>query len=250
MVVVDNNVLTLMLHPDARPPLDPSTGAPVDRIDERVELLIETLEEDGETIIIPTPVLSEFLILADKDGPHYLTVLDKTRVFRIASFDERAAVELAAIHRDEKERHGGDKKGGAKETWAKIKFDRQILAIARTNGAHTIYSDDEGVEKLAKRLGIDIVKTWNLPIPQSKQDNLPFAETESANGTLEERNDTETGGEKEHAARADDQARGQAEPAPDGVRGRLGHDIERAPTAEAREEAGRRLREGGQEAEP
>jgi hypothetical protein len=56
MIAVDNTFLTLMLHPAAKPPLDPSTGLPLSRFDERIELLIDELEEARETILIPTPV--------------------------------------------------------------------------------------------------------------------------------------------------------------------------------------------------
>ncbi len=69
MVLSDNTFLTLLFHPSAKPPLDPATKLPVDRLAERIELLIDTLGEDGETIIVPAPVLTEFLVMAGKDGP-------------------------------------------------------------------------------------------------------------------------------------------------------------------------------------
>ncbi|MFL6334272.1 MAG: hypothetical protein ACJ754_13240 [Pyrinomonadaceae bacterium] len=168
MIAVDNTFLTLMLHPEARPPLDPSTGQPVSRLDERIELLINELEEDGETLIIPTPVLSEFLILAGNDGPKYLTEIDKRSIFKIEPFDIKAAVELAAIELGIRGSQGkkANKRADAEGTWAKIKFDRQIVTIAKVNGASKIYSDDTGVEKFAARCGIKVVKTWELPLPE------------------------------------------------------------------------------------
>ena len=36
----------------------------------------------------------------------------------------------------------GNKKDGSGEPWAKIKYDRQIVAIAKVIGASAIYSDD------------------------------------------------------------------------------------------------------------
>lgn len=171
MIAVDNTLLTLMLHPAARPPKDPSTGLPVAHIEERVELLIETIDKDREQIIIPTPVLSEFLILAGNDGPHYLSRLDKRAMFRIESFDIRAAVELAAIELSIK-KTAKEKRDGVQEPWTKVKFDRQIVTIAKVNGASKIYSDDDGVEKFAKRCGIPVVKTWEMPLRQGKQNTL------------------------------------------------------------------------------
>jgi predicted nucleic acid-binding protein len=172
MVVVDNTFLSLLLHPNARPPRDPSTGFPVERVADRIDVLIGALEEDGETIIVPTPVLTEFLILADKDGPKYLADLNSKRTFQVVSFDQKAAIELAAIHLASRASKKADKRAGAEGTWAKINFDRQIVAIAKANNAHTIYSDDEDVEKFAKRCDIDVVRTWELPLPQPTQNSL------------------------------------------------------------------------------
>lgn len=185
MIAVDNTFLTLMLHPSARPPLDPSTGLRVTHVEERIELLIETLEEDREIIIIPTPVLSEFLILAGNDGPRYLTKIDNSRYFKIEAFDTKAAVELAAIELGIK-KSKADKRGGAGGTWAKIKFDRQIVTIAKVNGASKIYSDDDDVERFARRCGIAVVKTWELPLREHEQGNFLTAleEATSAHAPL------------------------------------------------------------------
>ena len=174
MVVFDNTFLTLALHPSANPPLDPSTNLPVGQLEERIELLLDSLEEEHETIIIPTPVLTEFLILAGKDGPKYLALLDNKRTFRIEPFDTKAAIELAAIELDIRASRSARavKRDNAQGTWAKIKFDRQIVTIGKVHGAHTIFSDDEDVEKFANRCGLSIVKTWELPVPPSTQRSL------------------------------------------------------------------------------
>lgn len=188
MIAVDNTFLTLLLHPLSRPPRDPATGQPVDRLDERIELLIETLEQENESIIIPAPVLTEFLILADKDGPRYLTDIDSYRRFRVEPFDQRAAVELAAINLSVRA-SGGGRRGNMTGTYAKITFDRQIVAIAVVNNASVLYSDDENVEKFAKRCGLPVVKTWELPVPEEKHPLFRLGEgrgynnEESSNGT-------------------------------------------------------------------
>src|SRR6185295_10031859 len=96
----DNTFLSLMLHPQAKPPIDPSTGRLVERLYDRIELLIQDLHEDGETIGVPAPALSEFLLLADADGPRYLTEIDTDPLFEVKAFDQKAAVELAAINRE------------------------------------------------------------------------------------------------------------------------------------------------------
>jgi hypothetical protein len=52
-----------------------------------------------------------------------------------------------------------------RETWAKLKFDRQIIAIAKVNCAKSIYSDDFGVKSVATANGLKTVHTWELPLP-------------------------------------------------------------------------------------
>ena len=177
MIAIDNTMLSLLLHPKARPPQDPNTGQVVDRLEDRLEVLLQDWEEDNETVLIPTPVLSEFLILADKDGPSYLSEIDANPHFVIAAFDQRAAVELAVMNLSIRKSQTKSRRGNAEGTWAKIKFDRQIVAIAKTNGATIIYSDDSDVEKFAKQQMISVVKTWELPLPPAKQIHLPGVES-------------------------------------------------------------------------
>jgi hypothetical protein len=48
----------------AQSPLDPATGAPIERAEARMALLVETLEKAPTRIIIPTSVMSELLVYA------------------------------------------------------------------------------------------------------------------------------------------------------------------------------------------
>jgi hypothetical protein len=182
MIAVDNTFLSLLLHPKARPPLDPTTGKPVTRVEDRIEQLIDNLEQDNETILIPAPVLSEFLILADKDGPQYLADIDANRMFTVGSFDQKAAVELAVMNLDMLRSKGKKinwRTNPQGEVWAKVIFDRQIVAIAKTNNVSVIYSDDGGLESFAKQNLISVVKTWDLPLPNAKQIGLPHVTLET-----------------------------------------------------------------------
>jgi predicted nucleic acid-binding protein len=171
MVVIDTKFLALMLNPKARPRKDPSVHL-VDRLEDRIEKLLEDLDNESERIIVPTPVLSEFLILAGRDSSAYLEKLASMKNFLIKPFDEMAAVELAAI--EVADRVMGDKRGGSIGDWAKVRFDRQIIAIAKTNGAKRIYSDDKDLGKFSSRLGIEVVRTSDLPLPAAKQINLAY----------------------------------------------------------------------------
>ena len=171
-VVFDTQFVALLLHPGARPPDDRSTGKSIDDAQARIEYLVESLEQQGATVLIPTPALAEFLVLANQDGPAYLSELNTHAVFRIEPFDELAAVESAAMENAARAR--GDKKGGGSGYWQKVKIDRQVVAIAKTREASCIYSDDEDIIKLSTREGISVIGVSTLPAPPARDGELPF----------------------------------------------------------------------------
>jgi hypothetical protein len=170
MVGIDETTLSLILHPAARPPKDPTTHKLVERVEDRIEKLLEDLDADSERIILPTPALCEFLVLAGKDGPEYLDRIRGTKTFLIKPFDEMAAIELAAIEYEA--RGSGNKRGSSTAPWTKVKFDRQIVAIAKVNGCKRLYSDDGDVIKFGVKAGIEVISTWNLPLPLAKQTKM------------------------------------------------------------------------------
>jgi predicted nucleic acid-binding protein len=165
MVLFDATALSLLLHPEAKPPVDRS-GKPVSQARERIELLVETLDEKRTKVIIPTPALAELLVIAGPAGPKYLNELNSRSCFRIVEFDQRAAIEAAIEIR--RAIDSGDKKEGSEATWGKVKFDRQIVAIAKVENATAIYSDDEDVSRYAQAVGIQAIGTESLPFPQPK----------------------------------------------------------------------------------
>ena len=54
MVVFDTSILLLLLHPDAKPPIDPATKMAVEKAAERITHLVDVLSNAKEKIIIPT----------------------------------------------------------------------------------------------------------------------------------------------------------------------------------------------------
>jgi predicted nucleic acid-binding protein len=170
VVVFDNTVLCLLLHPEAEIPNDPVTDTPVERAQDRMRYLVEQLREAGTRILIPAPVLAEFLTFADAE---YLTEINQNMWFEIAPFDQRAAVE-AAIALRRALASGQGKKLGLADTWQKIKIDRQLVAIAKVNDAAPIYTSDSAVVRLAKDAGIEVVHLADLPIPPEPEPELPF----------------------------------------------------------------------------
>ena len=173
MAVLDATTLLHFLEPDARAAIDPATGEPIPDAKARIEGLVAKLQKAKETILVPTPALSEVLVHADEAGPGYLEILHRTARLRIVPFGERAAVELAAMTRAALEK--GDLRAGTFATRAKLKFDRQIIAIARVEGETTIYSDDGDMKSLAAGTGITVVQTSELPLADSAQRRLSFA---------------------------------------------------------------------------
>ena len=58
-----------------------------------------------------------------------------------------------------------DLRAGTDATRAKLKFDRQIIAIALTRGETTIYSDDGDIARLGEALGLEAIRSHALPRP-------------------------------------------------------------------------------------
>jgi predicted nucleic acid-binding protein len=170
IVAFDASILIYVIDDRAKPPVDPATGQPVDRCQELVKRLLESLQQQNAKIVIPTPALAEVLVRAVRGGPMFLQILGSSRHFRIAGFDERAAVEFAAR---QAERIAGGWRAPA-TIRAKAKFDDQIVAIAAVEGATAIYSDDADIAKLAEgRFEVTRIAAIPLP-PDAAQSILPF----------------------------------------------------------------------------
>jgi predicted nucleic acid-binding protein len=166
MVVIDATTLLLMLRPGTPVPNGPN-GLPIDQPKERIEYLVQRLNNAKTKIIIPTPALSEALVRAGAVASQQIVDhLQRYSVFSIESFDTRAALEVAAMSREALVK--GKKRGASDATWAKVKYDRQIVAIAKVHGATTIYSDDGDIAVLGKRAKIEVVGLADLPLPPQK----------------------------------------------------------------------------------
>ena len=143
----DNTILSLLIFPDADL-RQGNSGTKVEYAHERVLGLVREIEAARGQVIIPAPALSELLVTEGADMKDVLATLSGKSFIRIESFDERAAVELAVRLREA--RTAGDQREGLPITKNAMKFDRQIVAIAKVNGASVIYSDDDGVAKFAE----------------------------------------------------------------------------------------------------
>lgn len=156
-VAFDSVVLGAWLHPEAKYP------ATAHRIPERLAYLVKTLEEKRSTLLVPTPALAEFLVLAENEAPAYLKRLARNRAIEIVPFDEKAAVEAAEA--EILALQAGDSKAGATGPRQKIKVDRQIVAIAKVRQVDCLYSEDSDVAKIAVPMGVTVQGLSQIPLP-------------------------------------------------------------------------------------
>jgi hypothetical protein len=174
MVAFDAAALLLLLDPTA------SGSQGVTKCRERIEFYLQTLSDSGERVLIPTPALAEVLVGAGSARAKYVDELSKTRAFKVGVFDERAAIEVACLE-------DADLKSGRKlskqQTHAKVKYDRQIIAIAKINSADTICTDDENLGKRAEANGLIVKKLADLPLPpENPQRSLDLPTPEQSGG--------------------------------------------------------------------
>jgi hypothetical protein len=166
MVVIDATMLLLMLRPGTLVP-GGADGVPITRPKERIDYLVQQLDKAKTKIIVPTPALGEALVRAGAEASQQIVEhLQRYSVFSIEAFDTRASIEVAAMSREASV--GGNKRGKSDATWAKVKYDRQIVAIAKVHGATTIYSDDGDIGTLGKRAKINVVGLAALDLPPQK----------------------------------------------------------------------------------
>lgn len=165
-IVLDTNVLIQVLR-GAKPGsvlLDPATGQVVERLEARAEALIEAIDAKGGLVLIPAPALAEYLIGVHRD--HYqehLDVISGTSCFQIVDFDQIAAIECARMV-DDAELKQLDQTG----TKAKLRFDRQIIAISLANAADEVWTHDAGLFAKAAHCGLNVKSLADID-PNPKQ---------------------------------------------------------------------------------
>ncbi len=156
IVVVDSTVLLHLIDPNVSVPADAAGNVP-DQCSKRLNHLVEQLSKQSGRLIVPTPVLAEVLVRAGAAGQDWLTAFKGRRAVRIADFDERAAVECAAMARERGQRAHSTPR-------SKAKFDEQIVAIAVIENAEMILSDDQDIRALAPR-GMAVKGIGDLELP-------------------------------------------------------------------------------------
>lgn len=160
-VLFDTNALIQLLDPRTKP-----------AIRDKLKGLLQEIEKSRGQVIIPTPVIAEYLVNAGSAGKTLLSTLLQSRNVTIAPFDHLAAEASAAMH--VAARAQGHKRHPLPQDadWQKVKVDRQIVAIAKAR-ATQIVADDRDIHALASAESIPVRTVASLPIPAwAKQLNL------------------------------------------------------------------------------
>lgn len=222
MIIFDTSYMVVLLHPNP-PPAKDRNDKPVTYFRERVQNLIRTMDISASVIGVPTPVVTEMLVkIVPKYRDEYIKTLSDRYRFEIKPFGIKAAIEAAELISQLKAEH----KSQPIENWSKVKFDIQIVSIAKAENATVIYADDKDIENYAKRLRITVVRICDLPVPLPVEPTEALSTASGQNLLFESRRITTPAQEDAHAKEA-----GPAAPHPPEVRGSGG----RVPEGQAAE---------------
>lgn len=160
-LLVDNNILIQILAPNVTGLTDPETKEVLERVEERAQAFVEETERKRALLLIPTPVLSEFLIGVEPSKFQvYLDTLNGNACFEIVGFDTAAAIECALLP---------DKKELAQispgQVASKLIYDRQILGIALAAMADEVWSHDVSLRKIAASKGLTVKSLADIEPP-------------------------------------------------------------------------------------
>lgn len=153
MIILDANALVKLTVADPKTDDDAL----------RLQGMLDRAAAGGIVVGIPAPAFAEFLVRADDATIDILSAFERKSLLRVLPFDKRAAHECALL--DRFALAAGDKKGGVRSAWQKVKIDRQIIAIARVHGAQEIITNDGDLTTLANRVGLKVSSISELPIP-------------------------------------------------------------------------------------
>lgn len=166
-ICIDSNCFAKLID-HATGELFDSKNQPITFSKQRLEHFISS---NRPQIIVPAPVYSELLMISTVESKFLDEYLASNAEFIAAPYDVRAASVHAQIEKPLVQR--GDKRGGRDENMNRLKFDRQILSIAKKYSVDLVITSDNGVVKDAMRYGIQTkcISTMDLP-PDIKQPSL------------------------------------------------------------------------------
>jgi predicted nucleic acid-binding protein len=133
---------------------------------DRVRGLLLQIQSARTQLIIPTPVITEYLSEAGAAGPAILEALTRNRYVTVAPFDHKAAVECAEMDRAAKSTGNKRSPLPVDAKWQKVKVDRQVVAIAKAWAAE-IVAEDQDIMTIARAAGVPCRRVSALPLPGS-----------------------------------------------------------------------------------
>jgi hypothetical protein len=159
-----------------------NTGKQVPYSPERTRHFLKECEKDNTFILLPTPVIAEFLVCSEDCNDGLRRILTLSSCLQLAPFDQKAAFEHALMTRAAIESKDG-KRSGIPDTWQKVKFDRQIIAITISMGAKEIYCADLKLSLHAKANGLTVRSFSDMELPpEIRSPELNFSSKQSDAG--------------------------------------------------------------------
>lgn len=150
-IVIDTNVLVQIMQNEGVKELrDPETDRVIDNAFMRAQALVERIEAIKGVVVLPAPVLAEYLIGIRRDSyQKHLDIINGVKCIEVSPFDQLAAIECAMLVSNQEM-----KQLDPDSTMAKLKYDRQILAISVAAGAKEIWTHDKQIYRRAGTVGI------------------------------------------------------------------------------------------------
>lgn len=173
-ICIDSNYFAVLI--------DQATGDILDQNNDKIEYVRERLlhfiKENRAEIVLPSPVYSELLLISNVTPSLLDQHLGNNGAFITCPYDVRAARILAKVEKPAI--MSNKKRAGRTETMARLKFDRQILSIAKQNNVEVIITSDKGFIADAKRYEIETrcVSGMDLP-PNIIQPKLNLVHSEN-----------------------------------------------------------------------
>ena len=158
-IVIDTNVLVqIMQNEGATDLIDPESDQVVVNAFGRAQALIERIDSLKGVVILPAPVVAEYLLGIDRKSYQlHLDVMNSVKCIEVSPFDQVAAVECAMLVSNQEM-----KQLDPESKMAKLKYDRQILAIAVASGAKEIWTHDKQLFKRSKAVGITAMSLGSI----------------------------------------------------------------------------------------
>lgn len=140
----------------------------------RVKNFIEYLSTKNVKLVLPTPIITEILVPVDNASDRKKFLNAAYKLFRIAPFDDYAAMVAGEIWNSNKNwKQYYDVDGDGLRN--KFKYDLMIVAIAKVQKVSVLYSHDEGLRNVANANGVRAIDIPDAK-PQGKQGELVFSD--------------------------------------------------------------------------